>query len=558
MRSFKHFFSSPFLFFGILLVYLLVYVYFNIAADIGVLSSDVWGYQFLELQERYEFWSNVPSSYNQSEYYLGFPLFYYLNPGLEFGLAGYHILAVVTIVLTYVVTGLITYRLVKSWPLASLAGLLVLIPRFIFPTRIGLLDLSLLRGNVLASPFYVLLSYYWIIFGLNSRWQNITLATIGGLLVYIYPPAGIISLGIFILTGLILRGRECWPRLLSFVAVYFLISAPFWANHFSNTQTSMLDPGQILTPVQIAEQLEIIKLKFSGGFLASAWSGGDFADIKRSLWDESLLLLISIWTAGWVWRRGGDLPPKLKLISLVSVTTVLLTILMIISVEVLNYWSIRNGGLPMFVDHLRPMRAVGFVLMIQSVFGLYLIGRFLKHSWLAIVLAGLLVITPLRFSAPLVRLVVRATIPESIRVQYNLAPVVIDAGQRLFTNLQSAAWWARLNLDPEQTKFFVFDDFQNDFRFKVLSRLDTNLTGKEGNLWVTTGYQNSMRWYRERQNYELVTKTAKSFSEIFSLARELNSTHMLIPRGRYWDLFERSDEPLEILYQNSDYKIIKL
>ena len=109
-----------------------------------------------------------------------------------------------------------------------------------------------------------------------------------------------------------------------------------------------------------------------------------------------------------------------------------------------------------------------------------------------------------------------------------------------------------------QTNIFLFDDIQNDFRFKVLSHHDTNLTNKEGNLWVTSGFDNSVRWYEERMQYKKIVEEATNFSEILNFARSLKMTHMLIPRGKYEDLFISSGLDLKTIYQNYDYRLIAI
>jgi len=552
--SFSTVLKPKYFFIATLLGMIGFYLFTNIGLGPDALSSDVWGYQFLELQKRFNYWSDVPPSYNQSEYYIGFPLFYYLNPGLEKGLANYHALSILIIILTYLVTGFVAQKIFNNWYLASLAGLLVLIPRFIFPTRIGLLDLGSLRGNILAAPFYFLLSYYWLIYGIKNHHLNILLGLVAGALVYIYPPAGIITIFTYGVTALVLyRGQSIKP-LIFFTFAYLVITTPFWINHFGNPNTSMLEVSAHLSAEEIAAHSEIIQYKFRGsGFLKTV----DFAEIKRGIWDGAPLIAAFILSMITLGRKRDQIFEKEKLLTRINISITATTLAFIALIEILNYQAISRGGLPVFIDHLRPMRAIGFVLVMQSVVFVSLLVKNKKQIF-ALIFAILLIITPIRFSAPLIRIAVRMTVPESIRLKYNLAPIVREADYPDFENLQLIAHWTKENLLQSTTKIFVFDEHQDEFRFKLISRHNTNLTNKEGNLWVTSGFENSQKWYAERMKYKAQVSEAKSFESIIDFALELDSTHILLPRGRFSELYEKSNKTLPVIYENSDYRILEL
>ncbi len=548
--------KSKVIFVLVLALYCLAYVWINLPADISWLSSDVWGYQFLEMQERYNYWEEVPPSYNQSELYLAFPLLYALNPQLDHGMLGYHFLALTLIISTYLISGFVAYRVFNSWWAAMFVGILVLIPRFIFPTRIGLLDVASVRGNVLALPFYLLLSYYWIMFGLNNKRLNIFLATVAGLLVYLYPPAGIITVGSYVLVAFLTTGFKKMRAVGLFVGVFALISLPFWSNHLLNPNTKMLDGVDQLSSQELEQQSQIIQYKFRGsGFLRTV----DFAEVKRAVWDESLLVIVWLVSLGFLLYQPKEFRDS-NFGSVTKITSwlVALTGAMIGVVELINYWSIRGGGLPIFIDHLRPMRAVGVALIFQAVaFCWFIWGRRWGKIGSIIVLV-VLVVMPIRFFAPAIRFAVRAVVPLELRQKYNLAPTVSPEDTRSFSAMEEIALWARVNLNSSVTKIFLFDDMQNDFRFKVLSRHDTNLTSKEGNLWTTSGYENSLRWYQERQDYVKKVDGANSFGEILDFAKSLGATHLLLPRGKYLDLYLVGRTRLPSLKENQDYKLLKI
>ena len=550
--------NHPVFFFAVLLFLCSFYIYENKLATIGELSSDVWGYQFLEMQERFQYWEDVPPSYNQSELYIGFPLLYYLSPSLENGVVGYHILAVIIITLTFLITGLVGRDLFGSWFFAAILASLMIIPRFVFPTRIGLLDIGVVRGSILAMPFYILLSYWWIIKGLNRPKVNIILAAVAGLTVYLYPPSGVITVGSFILTALLVRGREMLKPIIVFIAVYSLVVSPFVLNHLFSPNTGMLDESKVLSTVEEKFQSEIIQYKFRGsGFLRTV----DIADIKRSVWDETIILILFLASLYLLWRSRKDKDQLHWFYQFTAITAgvSLITISFSVVVEIANWWAVVQGKIPFFVDHLRPLRIVGVVLLAQSVALITIVSRKYRYGQVvAIVIVLLLIITPIRFFAPVIRTIVRSIIPESVRITYNLAPIVPPEDVRTFSNAAAAATFAREELEPAETKIFVFNDMQNDFRFKILSRHDTNLTNKEGNLWVTTGLDNSRRWYNERMLYKKYVDQAESFSGIEIFAQSLGMTHMLIPRGKYENLFQSSNLHNKTLYQNDDYRLIEL
>ena len=204
------------------------------------------------------------------------------------------------------------------------------------------------------------------------------------------------------------------------------------------------------------------------------------------------------------------------------------------------------------------MRLTGFLLVGQSVFVVFCLGWIKGYKFFAGVVMALLICTPLVFSAPLIRFTVRHFVPENIREKYNLAPIVPASSVNSFENLQDIAVWSRDNLNSTTTKIFVFNEFQKEFMFKVISRHETNLTTKEGSIWVTSGFENSLYWYEERINYEKNVDEATDFSEILAFANSLSSTHMLIPRGKYEDLFVESGMKLDTIYKNYDYRLVEL
>ncbi len=551
----KQFLDSRYFFLLILFVFVSCYGITNFGRDAGSLSSDVWGYQFLELQERYNYWDEVPPSYNQSELYVAFPLLYALNPGLEKGMMSYHILAIFLIVATYLISGLVTYRLFKSWFLATLGGLLPLIPRFIFPTRIGLLDLGAVRGNVFAAPFYFLLSYYWIIYGISDRRKNIGLAIVAGVLMYLYPPAGLITVGTFILAALFIHRKKYIRQIVVFVLVYSIVTLPFWINHFVNPNTGMLDESAEVSSVDLQLQSEIVQYKFRGsGFLSSI----DIAEFKRSAWDESLLLLLFVISLWATWKYRDRFSSEQKQVTRVSLWFTVITCAFIVAVEIVNMLVMRNGYPPVFVDHLRPMRTFGFVLIMQTL----LVFHFWKGTVRGKIVIGIatliLIFAPIRFAAPAIRPVVRALVPDVIRQKYNLAPVVAAHSEPVFASVDEMARWSREHVPHDGTKVFVFDDMQREFQFKIMSRLNTTLTGKEGNLWVTSGFDNSKRWYEERSIYASTTQHAVNFGEIVSLAKKLQATHILVPRGKWLELYEAWTRKLPEVHANADYRLLKI
>src|SRR3989344_2064084 len=547
--------NNPIFFVVVLILYCFLYILFNYGTTLGSLSSDVWGYQFLEIQEKFQYWKDIPPSYNQSEYYLAFPLFYLLSPALEHGVLGYHVGALVIIIATFLITGVISKKFFGNWFAATFASLLVLIPRFVFPTRTCLLDVGSFRGNILALPFYILLCYYWIIYGLHKPRQNILLAICAGILVYLYPPAGIITVGTCIITALIIYKKEKIKQVLIFSMVYLLVASPFLVNHFANPNTGMLDETQVLERTEIVEQSEIVQYKFRGsGFLNTV----EFGEVKRAIWDETLLVLVFVVSLGLIVRK--KIPADDSFYSITKITSwfVFITIFFIAVIEIVNTFMIGRGSLPIFIDHLRTMRAVGIILLFQAVaFIVFITGKGKMRNILAGIIVFLLILMPIRFSAPFIRNVVRVMVPNDIRTKYNLAPVVLAEDVLFYKNIEDISLWARVNLD-EDVKIFVFNDTQNEFRFKVLSHHNTNLTSKEGNLWVTSGFENSKRWYEERKRYEEVVNNAKTFREIADFAKELDCTHILIPRGKFLDLYNSSKQKIgEIIYENQDYTIVE-
>jgi hypothetical protein len=555
IQQFKYFLNSRLFFWSILFIFLAFYLRINIPLQTNSLSSDVWGYQFLELQSRFNYWENVPPSYNQSELYIAFPLFYFLNPGLEHSLGGYHVMSLVIIICTYIITGLIARKFFGNWWGAALAGIVILIPRFIFSTSIGFLDISGFRGSILVLPFYVLFIYYWTIKGIKKPFINLLLATLAGLLVYLYPPVGTIGIFFCIIVALVFYRFKLIKPLLFFIIVYFIISAPFFLNHLLNPNTKMLDENN-LSVSEKEMQSEIVQNKFRGsGFIKTI----EFGEIKRDIWDGLPLLITLVASLYFVLKKQDDPNGLFTKISIITFLFFLVAILFIIIIEFLNGINIKSGGSPIFLEHLRSMRIVGAALLFQSVAFIVFLVENKRKKLLAFFFVIVIVLLPIRFSAPLIRNIARMTIPENIRLKYNLAPIVSGDQVLSYFNLKEVALWSRVNLPHTGTNFFVFSGDQRDFIFKILSHLNTNLTNKEGNLWVTSGFSNSKRWYEERQEYDRVVGSATDFRDIVIFAQKLKSTHMLIPRGKISDLYWAGGMSVgEVVYDNSDYLILDI
>jgi len=548
-------FNSKYFFVFVLLIYLAINFALTYKSGLDSVSSDVWMNNYVMMQKVDNVWSYQPDYYSQQELYLAFPLLYYVNPGFSNGVWPYHIIGFILIIVTYLISGLVIKKVFNNWWLAALGAFLCVVPRFILPTRIGIMGLGNVRGNAFVYPLYLLLSYYWLIYGLKDKRKNIYLAIVAGLSVYLYPPVGLIIVGIFILTGLLLYRKKYLKEIINFGIIYLLVASPFLLNHFMNPGTSMLDAGADLSSDDSLLQLEIVKYRFeANAFLSSI----DLARIKRGLWD-GFILAITFFGSILFYRKYWDIiKDKYKQLVKISLTFFILMIIFVLSVELMNYVASINNKPPIFVEHLRLMRALGFIFIMQFIFVVYLLYYKLNKKLLALLITLLIVVTPIQFFAPVIRVGVRAIIPESIRLKYNLAPVVEEEATK-FPNLYDIAIWSKNNLNDDNVKVFVFDDFQNEFRFKILSRLDTNLTAKEGNMYVTSNFDDSRTWYEERTMYNDIVESAENFSQILDFAKDLNCNYMLLPKGKYEDLYEASGiDTTEVLYSNYDYKVLKI
>jgi len=543
---------------GFFLLILLTFIVFHLvsysSANLGDLSSDIWMVQYVMIQEQESSWAYVPPFYNQERFYLAYPLFYFLNPGLTNNLLSYHIVMVLLICITYLVTGLVFKKIFNNWIIATLGGLLFLIPHFIFPTRIGLLGFQNFRGLGFSFPFYALLSYYWIIYGLNNKYKNILLAILAAVSVYVYPPFGVIIVPIFIASALIISGKTKLLQIIIFVLVYLLGSSLFWYGHFSNPNSRMTDNESSLSNVELQLQSDIIAYRIPD----SSLRGSDFGVIKRSIWDGGLLVVIFLFSLLLFNKSKPILNESQRRFFWMSIVVLSVLLFFIFGVEIVNWVRFTNGSPPIFIEHWRLMRVSGFILIGQSVFLVFCLywTKIKYYKIMAVIVSLALILTPLSMSAPLVRLVVRSFVPETIRIKYNLAPIVLPTSTRFFTNLQDSAVWTKNYLPHNTTKIFVFSELQEDFIFKVMSRHETNLTNKEGSIWITSGFDNSVRWYEERMQYKKIVENATNFSDILDFAKSLKMTHMLIPRGKYEDLFISSGLDLKTVYQNYDYRLI--
>lgn len=548
-------FKAKYLFWLVLIIFVSMFFWFNRGATLDVLSSDIWMNNFVLMQEKEQVWSYVPPAFNQEKYYVAYPLFYWLNPGLDQGLWPYFALAIAIIVATYIITGLVLKKVFNNWLLATLGALLVLLPHYICFTNIGLLSFRNIRGLALVFPFYLLLGHYWIIYGLKDKTKNILLGLLAALSVYLYPPFGVMTFPFFVLSAIIIYKKQYWRQILIFIGVYLAASSLFWVGHFSNGNSSMIDNQYNLSTEQISLQMDIIDYRIPD----SSIRGVDFGTIKRTIVDTTPLFILLILSIFLVKKYRDRLSAQQIIFSRVNLLFTGLLLLFVGGVELINYYLYLKNSPPFFIEHLRLLRAFGFIWIAQAVLAVYILYIALQKKLWAIIIMLVLVFSPLYFSASFIRGAVRLTVPEDLRQKYNLAPEVDETSLNSFVNLEQAARWARENLSQEETKVFVFSNSQQDFKFKILSRLNTNLTEKEGSLWVTSNFQNSQTWYQERMKYDQVIESAADFGSIINFAKELNCTHILLPRGELMDLYEKSSiDNVSILYSNYDYKIIKI
>lgn len=549
--------NSKYFFILILAIFISLFIFRNKDANIGVISSDIWLYQYQFIQEYQNHpWSYVPPAYNQEKYYLAYPLLYWLNPGLDHGLTAYFLLAIIIIITTYVLSGLVFKKIFNSWLLATIGGLVVLLPHYICFTNIGLLSFRNLRGLALVFPLYILLSHYWIIYGLKSKKQNILLALLAAISLYLYPPFGILIVPFFILAAFIIYKKQYWRQILMFIGIYLLASSLFWFGHFSNLNSGMLDNDANLTAEQLSLQAQIINYRIPDGSLR----GIDFGTVKRTIIDTTPLFILLLLSIFLVKKYQAKLSVQQLTFSRINLWFSLVLILFISLVEIINSYLYFKGLPPVFIEHLRLMRAFGFMWVAQAILVLYILYSLLHKKTLAFIITILLIFGPIYFSAPIIRNVVNSFASTSIRQKYNLAPQLQGSGvNNHFIDLQQAAVWARYNLPKAETKIFVFNYQQEDFQFKILSRHDTNLTVKEGSLWITSGFFNSQKWYQERKMYDQVVNSSKDFSEIIKLAKNFGCNYLLLPRDKYPDLFELQNiDQTDILYTNDNYKILRL
>lgn len=524
-------------------------------ATVGDMSSDVWLVQYYMIQEKEGApWEFLPPSYNKERFYLAYPLLYYLNPGLEHGLVAYKLGSLAIILAAYLVTGLVVRRLTRSWFLAAVAGALFVIPHTIFPTHVGMISFRNWRGLALVFPLYALLSYYWVVYGIHQRWQNIVLALAAAFSVYLYPPFGVVIVPLLVVSALLLYRASKWRLILLFVVLYLLGSSLFWYGHFTNPASGMLDIESKLGAEEMGLQAEILRYRMPDVSLA----GMDFGVIKRSVWDGLPLLAMLILSLLFYKRVRQSFSESQWRAYRFGLWFTLVLGAFIFAVEGMNWFLALYGHPPFFIEHWRLMRMMGFVWIIHALLVLYYLGWKRNHRLATAIILVILIASPLAISTPLVRAVVRRVVPEEIRVRYNLAPIVPLADRRSFLNLQAAAYWARRHLEAPGAKVFAFNEDQEDFKFKVLSRLETNLTVKEGSMWITSGSANSQKWYNERKHYDEVVKSAQDFDSVMKFARELDSTHLLLPRGKWSELYEETSPPLKEVFANPDYRILSL
>lgn len=550
------FFNSGYFFVLILLIFIGFFLGKNQQATVDSLSSDVWMYQYVMVQqEQSQPWSDVPPLFNQEKYYLAYPILYALNPGLDYSLNNYFILAILIIIATYLINGLILKKIFGSWWLATLGAILLLIPRYIYPTNIGFFDFRNLRGLALVFPLYYLLGYYWPIYGLMDKKKNILLALVAAFSVYLYPPFGVMLVPLFVLTSLILYRKKYLKQIIIFILFFLLGSSLFIYGHFSNPYSGQTDVRENLTLEQQKLQAEIIDYRVADISLADS----DLGTTKRSIWDGWPLLGFFL-LAIFLYKRQRDKlnDEQQKLFKINIIFTVAL-LLFIFGVDAFNAYLYNQGRPPFLIEHVRMMRALGFFGIGQAMLVIFILAKVLqKKSW-AILASLVLLVLPIVFFAPILRVTARQLVPLSIRQKYNLAPVVKQLAENNFTELKDIALWSRYNLDSDSTKVLVFEDNHYGFKFKLLSRLNTNLTSKEGALFYSSSFANAERWYKERQYFEAASGQAKDFSGIIKLARDLQCNYILLGPGKASDLLvDFNLDKAEILYSNKDYKLLKL
>ncbi len=553
MTSIRNLIGPVWFFCAVLVAYIGVHLYLHHDLNKFNLSSDVWMVQFASLQQRGEVWDHVPPFYNQEKYYLTYPIIYHLNPGLESGMFTYQAMMLLLIIATYLATGLVFYKIFGNWHVAALGGLMFLIPHQIFTTRFGLLGFGNLRGVGFSFPFYAPLGYYWIMCGLHHQKQNIALALLAAFSVYLYPPFGVLVVPLIVLTAAIHTGRRMLRPLMWFVLVYIGVSGLFWYGHFSNPHAGMLDNDPDLSVDQLAAQQEIIDYRIPDGSLR----GIDFGVAKRAVWDGLPLIALLVISPFVLRKKREELSQDSIGFYHLNLKLMAVVLAFVLGVEVVNTILYLYSRPPFFIEHLRLLRFLGFALVGQSVWVMSVLFWGSRRWFLGCVVVTFLLFSPLSLSAPLVRDFTRRFFPEEIRRHYNLAPIVPPSETRSPENLSQAALWAKSQSVHPGNKFFVFSDDQEDFKFKVISQQETNLTNKEGSIWITSGIENSQKWYQERLRYDQVVASG-DFGAIVDLARSLQSSHIVLPRGKFTELYEASGESLRSVYRNGDYSILEI
>ncbi len=537
---------KPFIFFIlILIIFVGLFLQENLHKDVDAISSDVWMYQLNVLQQNYEYWDGLPRLYNQEPFYLAYPILYYANLGMQGSMTGYLSIGLVLLVLTYLISGLVIYKFTKSWVLAGLVGVLLIIPKYIYPTQIGLMDFDNVRGVGLVFPLYLLLSLYWVVYGLKDKRKNIVLALVAALSVYLYPPAGILVIGMFILTALVVHRKKYFKPIALFAVIYLLGSSLFWYGHFSNTFTQQINPGELVSVEDQAKQAEIIDFRVSE---TAIWDV-DFEYAKRGLWDGTPLLILFLLSFYLFKKYHAQIPKQMHLAHKSIVSFTIIFILFIFVVDLGNYYQSINFKPPLFVEHLRLARAVGFLWIALAVFDLWILNKIGKKK-LAVATGVVLIFYPIYFSAPFIRSVVRKVVPIEIREKFNLAPASKEMVKWDFENLKDIARFSRENLSQTDAKVFIFDDFN----FKVLSQTNTNMTFKEGALYYSSTSENSQRWYDEYILYKEQTGSG-DLKKVIEFALKTGCTHFVMPRGEWSG--QVTENLLEI-YKNADYTMFEI
>lgn len=551
IKKFYNFFNTKYFFMILLLLFIGFYLLEIKNAALYDINSDTWLMQFVKTNQRDGgVWSGVPAFFHQEKYYLAYPIFYWLNPGLDGSMLGYKLLLVSLVVLVYLINGLAIKKIFNNWALASLCALLLLLPRYITPGTLGVNFINL-RGLAFSFLFALPLSYYWIIIGIKNRRENILLGFLAALSVYLYPPFGVVVVPLFILTALIIHKKRLFKPLIIFCFAYIIGSGLFWFGHFSNPNAGYLDYENNLSKEQVSLQADIIDYKINNSSFSDIQNGL----ITKGLFDALPLMVLFIYLIHYSNKYKNKFSDnELAFIKITWVYAIVFIAFLLI-IEGINFKLGLSGRPPFFVEHIRLTRYLGMMLVAQAVYAVYVLyinnKKFISIIFLLILLFGTYAFV---FE--------RAT--PCFNNGFNILNLKCQKNNTdltKFDNLYDISMWSRKNLPLENTKVFVFEngDYYN-FYYKFLSRRDANLTRKEGNIWITSGYKNSVAWFEQMKRLIKLETQANDFSEIKNYAEELGCSHILLPPGKrlnaLYNNYKATDLP--IIYSNKDYRLLKI